>query len=68
MSVTWVTIADMRALDSNINFNKRQGVINNLSSSWIENTLDPPYIEAIAGYFTVKVMNRTTAMASKPSK
>ena len=58
MSVTYVTIADMRALESSVNFNKRVGAIKTLMSSWIDNTVDPPYIESISGFFSVGVMNR----------
>jgi hypothetical protein len=59
MSVTYVTIADMRALEPSVNFNKRAGVIKTLLSSWIDNTVDPPFSESISGFFSVGVMNRT---------
>jgi len=60
MVITSVTIADMRALEPSFNYNKRAGAIKALLSAWTDNTIDPPYIESISGFFSVNVMNRTT--------
>jgi hypothetical protein len=58
MSLTYLTIADMRSI------NQPQGKLNSilktLNSHWnnSENStsLDPPYIESIAGHFSANIM------------
>lgn len=60
ISLTDVVVADVRSLE-NVTQHAIQGAIKTLSNGWHTKEVEPPYIEAIAKYFSVNTMKKPSA-------
>ena len=56
MSVTSITVADLRAINSIHSLSKIQSSLQSLASKWDPREVMPPYIDTISGLFGVNLM------------
>lgn len=67
MSITYFTVADLRSLED-VPKSKVSGSCKLLATTWNEPTVDPPYHESIAGFFSANVMQRPSTIPKSTSK
>ena len=58
MSVTNLTIVDLRAVNQDQSYNKIREVLNQLSTKWDQREVMPPFIEVISGLFSANIMRK----------
>ena len=58
LSITNLTIVDLRAINSETPFGKINSVLKQLSTKWDQREVMPPYIEVISGLFSTNIMRK----------
>jgi hypothetical protein len=58
MSLSTMMIADLRAMNQDITFNKLNNTLQNLGTKWDPKDIMPPYIEIISGLFPANIMKK----------
>ncbi len=58
MSITNLTIVDLRAINAEQPFGKISSVLKQLSTKWDQREVMPPYIDVISGLFSNNIMRK----------
>ena len=65
MSISSMVIADLRAVNQEIAFNKLISTLNNLGSRWDPKDIMPPYIDIISGLFPANIKRKPANLKMK---